>query len=263
MRWRLGFDIGGTFTDFVLQRVDTGAVVVGKHLTTPKDPADGVLRGLEALLERAGAGLSEVELAVHGTTLGANLVIERKGARTFLITTDGFRDVLEIQRQLRYNINDLFVDKHPPLIPRDQIAEVGERIRADGSVHRRLDAAEVAAVLARCRDAGAESLAVGFLHSYANPEHEAAVAALAAEHLPGVPVTGSADVSPQYREYERITTSRARWWSRSTARRGRESTGSSTRWRRRGGRSSPPPGSPGSGCSAGASRCGTRGRVTS
>jgi N-methylhydantoinase A len=206
MTWRLGFDIGGTFTDFALQDLSTGAVIIGKHLTTPRDPADGVLRGLDALLARARATLAGVTQAVHGTTLGANLVIEKKGARTFLLTTDGFRDLLEIQRQLRYNINDLFVDKHPPLIPRDQIAEIRERITADGAVLRPLDPAEVTEALVRCRDGGAESLAVALLHAYANPAHEDAVAALAARHLPGVPVTRAAAVSPQYREYERTST---------------------------------------------------------
>ena len=164
MGWRLGFDIGGTFTDFTLQDVATGAVIVGKHLTTPRDPAEGVLRGLDALLERARTTMSHVEQVAHGTTLGANLVIERKGARTFLVTTDGFRDVLEIQRQLRYNINDLFVDKHPPLIPRDQIVEVRERITADGTVHRPLDPADIDAALSACRDGGVESLAIALLH---------------------------------------------------------------------------------------------------
>ena len=171
MAWRLGFDIGGTFTDFVLQDTTTGRLVVGKELTTPHDPADAVFAGLEAL-RAAGAKLSDVEQAVHGTTLGANLVIERKGARTFLLTTRGFRDVLEIQRQLRYNINDLFVDKHRPLIPRDQILEVEERLRADGDVVAPLDVASLARALARGRAAGAESLAVAFLHAYANPAHE-------------------------------------------------------------------------------------------
>ncbi len=206
MAWRLGFDIGGTFTDFALQDVATGDVIIAKHLTTPHDPAEGVFRGLDALLERVRATMGDVAQAVHGTTLGANLVIEKKGARTFLVTTDGFRDVLEIQRQLRYNINDLFVDKHPPLIPRDQIVEIRERITADGAVHRPLDPAEVRDALQACRDGGAESLAVALLHAYANPEHEDAVAALAAGHLPGIPVTRSAAVSPQYREYERTNT---------------------------------------------------------
>jgi N-methylhydantoinase A len=204
--WRLAFDIGGTFTDFVLQDPATGAVVVGKELTTPGDPAVGVFRGLAGLLPAAGIDLGAVDQAVHGTTLGANLVIERKGARTFLVTTRGFRDVLEIQRQLRYNINDLFVDKHPPLIPRNQIVEVDERLRADGRVLVPLDATSLRRALEACRAAGAESLAVAFLHAYANPEHEQAVAALAGELLPGVPVTCSAEVSPQYREYERTNT---------------------------------------------------------
>jgi len=206
MGWRLGFDIGGTFTDFTLQDVATGAVIVGKHLTTPRDPAEGVLRGLDALLERARTTMSHVEQVAHGTTLGANLVIERKGARTFLVTTDGFRDVLEIQRQLRYNINDLFVDKHPPLIPRDQIVEVRERITADGTVHRPLDPADIDAALSACRDGGVESLAIALLHAYANTAHEDAVARRAAQHLPGIPVTCSAEISPQYREYERTNT---------------------------------------------------------
>ena len=205
-RWRLAFDIGGTFTDFVLQEMTTRAVSVGKELTTPHDPAVAVFRGLAALLEAAGAELGGVEQAVHGTTLGANLVIERKGARTFLLTTRGFRDVLEIQRQLRYNINDLFVDKHPPLIPRDQILEVNERMRADGTALVPLDQDSLRRALAACRAGGAESLAVAFLHAYANASHEQAVAAAAATALPGVPVTLSSAVSPQYREYERINT---------------------------------------------------------
>src|SRR5687767_9485487 len=206
MSWRLGFDIGGTFTDFALHDVESGRLVVGKRLTTPRDPAEAVFAGIETLMTEAGATLADVTQAVHGTTLGANLVIERKGARTFLVTTAGFRDLLEIQRQLRYNINDLFVDKHPPLIPRDQILEVTERMRADGAVHAPLDLAGARGALEACRRAGAESLAVAFLHAYANPAHEEAVAALAGELLPGVPVTLSSAVSPQYREYERTNT---------------------------------------------------------
>jgi N-methylhydantoinase A/oxoprolinase/acetone carboxylase beta subunit len=204
--WRLAFDIGGTFTDFVLQDVEAGTVVVGKSLTTPHDPAEGVFEGLADLLARAGAGMADVRQAVHGTTLGANLVIERKGARTFLVTTAGFRDVLEIQRQLRYNINDLFVDKHPPLIPRTQIVEVAERMTAAGAVHRPLGDDDARAALGACARAGAESLAVALLHAYANPAHERRLADLAAEALPGVPVTLSSEVAPQYREYERTNT---------------------------------------------------------
>jgi len=204
--WRLGFDIGGTFTDFVLHDMATGAVFVGKELTTPRDPSEGVMRGLAALLAATGARLADVEQAVHGTTLGANLVIERRGARTFLITTRGFRDLLEIQRQFRYNLNDFFLDKHPPLIPRDQIFEVGERMLADGSVHIPLDVAETRGAIAACRKSGAEALAVAFLHSYVNPTHEAKVRELAHELAPGLPVILSSDVSPQYREYERTNT---------------------------------------------------------
>jgi N-methylhydantoinase A len=206
MGWRLAFDIGGTFTDFVLQETGTGALVVGKELTTPHDPAAAVFRGLDTLLRTAGAEAVDIDQAVHGTTLGANLVIERKGARTFLLTTRGFRDVLEIQRQLRYNINDLFVDKHPPLIPRRQIVEVDERMRADGTPAVALDEPSLRRALEACRAGGAEALAVAFLHAYANPAHEEAAEAAAAALLPGVPVTLSSAVSPQYREYERTST---------------------------------------------------------
>lgn len=204
--WRLGFDIGGTFTDFVLHDAATGAVFVGKELTTPRDPSEGVMRGLAALLDAAGARMDDVEQAVHGTTLGANLVIERRGARTFLITTRGFRDLLEIQRQYRYNLNDFFLDKHPPLIPRDQIVEVAERMLADGAPHLSLDVAEARAAIGACRDAGAEALAVAFLHAYVNPAHERRVRELAHEIAPGLPVILSSEVSPQYREYERTNT---------------------------------------------------------
>src|SRR4030095_10597120 len=117
--WRLGFDIGGPFTDFVLQTTRTGAVFVGKELTTPRDPAEGVMRGLHTVLEAARVDLREVEQVVDGETLGATLVTESKGARAFLVPTAGFRDLLEIQQQFRYNLNDVFLDKHPPLIPRD------------------------------------------------------------------------------------------------------------------------------------------------
>ena len=206
MGWRLAFDIGGTFTDFVLQETATGAVVVGKELTTPHDPAAAVFRGLDALLGAAGTEAGQVDQAVHGTTLGANLVIERKGARTFLLTTRGFRDVLEIQRQLRYNINDLFVDKHPPLISRGQIVEVDERMRADGTPAVPLDEGSLRRALDRCRAGGAEALAVAFLHAYANPSTRPPAEAAAAALMPGVPVTLSSAVSPQYREYERTST---------------------------------------------------------
>jgi len=169
--WRLGFDIGGTFTDFVLQEVNAGAVFVGKELTTPRDPSEGVVRGLAALLATARVRLADVDQIVHGTTLGANLVIERRGARTFLVTTRGFRDVLEIQRQFRYNLNDFFLDKHPPLIPRDQIVEVTERVQADGRVHVPLDEAE-ARDLARAllgEDASAEQAEAIARESGGNP----------------------------------------------------------------------------------------------
>jgi N-methylhydantoinase A/oxoprolinase/acetone carboxylase beta subunit len=206
MTYRLGFDVGGTFTDFVLQDEQTGALLTGKALTTPDDPTRGVLDGARAVLDEHGIGWASVRQAVHGTTLGANAIIERKGARTGLITTRGFRDVLEIQRQLRYNIHDLFLDKHPPLVPRELIVEVGERLRYDGAVLQELDEADVLAAIDRLRAAGVQAVAVCLLHAYANPEHERRIGRLVRERAPGLALTLSSDIAPRYREYERGST---------------------------------------------------------
>jgi N-methylhydantoinase A/oxoprolinase/acetone carboxylase beta subunit len=150
--YRVGFDVGGTFTDFVLQS-PTGELHTAKRLTTYPDPSEACLAGLDELLIRAGAPWAAVVQAVHGTTLGSNIVIERKGRRVGLITTRGFRDVLIIGREKRYQVYDLQIEKPPPLIPRRCIEEVPERLRADGSVLQPLDEAET-----RCeRSAGAAS----------------------------------------------------------------------------------------------------------
>ena len=206
MAYRLGFDVGGTFTDFALQDERSGQLFVDKCLTTPDDPARGVLDGARALLEERGVAWSEVRQAIHATTLGANTVIQRKGARTGLITTRGFRDVLEIQRQLRYDIHDLFLDKHPPLVPRNLIREVDERLRYDGSILRPLDEEDVDRALAAFRDAGVEAIAVALLHAYANPAHERRIGEIVRARAPALPLTLSSDIAPQYREYERTNT---------------------------------------------------------
>ena len=206
MSYRLGFDVGGTFTDFALQDEDSGALLTGKALTTPDDPTRAVLSGAQALLDEHGISWAEVRQVVHGTTLGANAIIERKGALTGLITTRGFRDVLEIQRQLRYNIHDLFLDKHPPLVPRELIREVSERLRYDGAVLRPLEEADVLAAIEALRANGVEALAVALLHAYANPEHERRIGELVRERWPEVALTLSSEVAPRYREYERTST---------------------------------------------------------
>ena len=132
MRYRLGIDVGGTFTDYVLQDRETGGLTVGKHPTRPSDLTGGILQGLETVLH--GRGIAQMEQVVHATTVASNLMIERKGAATGLLTTQGFRDVLLIQRQLRVNIYDLFLDKVQPLLSRRFIREVGERMTHSGEV---------------------------------------------------------------------------------------------------------------------------------
>src|SRR5438874_1440383 len=186
MRARLGVDIGGTFTDLVVIDEATGTARVGKVLTTTKDPAHDVEEGIHALLDEAGVRPDEVRAVVHGTTLATNALIERKGANTALLTTEGFRDVLEIGREGRYDMYDLFIDPPPPLVPRHLRREVPERVLADGSIVRALDEGAARHVLAELARDGVEALAICLLHAYVNPVHEARLAAMAREAIPGV-----------------------------------------------------------------------------
>jgi N-methylhydantoinase A/oxoprolinase/acetone carboxylase beta subunit len=206
MGLRLGFDVGGTFTDLALLDEESGRLGVGKTLTTPDDPSVGVMRGMADLLGAAGRALAEVSQAIHGTTLASNLIIERKGARTGLLTTEGFRDVLHLQRQLRYTIYDLFLDKPRPLLPRHLIQEVRERTLFDGTIHLPLDEASVRRGVERLLRAGVTSFAVCLLHAYANPGHERRVGAIVREMAPGAFVSLSSTIAPQWREYERTNT---------------------------------------------------------
>lgn len=202
---RIGFDVGGTFTDFVLQ-ADDGRLHTAKLLTTYPDPSDACLAGLDDIVARADVGWSDVEQAVHGTTLGSNLVIERKGGGTALVTTRGFRDVLLIGREKRYQVYDLQIDKPDPLVDRAGVHELTERILADGTVRTPLDEDETRDLLRRLRDEDVSSLAVCFLHSYLNDAHERRFAAIAAEEAPDVVLSLSSEVSAQFREYERTST---------------------------------------------------------
>jgi N-methylhydantoinase A len=206
LSFRLGFDVGGTFTDFVLENEETGEITPGKRLTSARDPADAVLEGLEALLSEKNISLADLSLVVHGTTLASNLVIERKGAPTGLITTRGFRDVLLLQRQLRINIYDLFQDRPAPLIPRYLIQEVGARMDFEGTEVSPLDPNDVSSALRRLAGDGVVSVAVCLLHSYANPEHERRVRDIIRQEMPQLLVSLSSDISPQWREYERTNT---------------------------------------------------------
>jgi N-methylhydantoinase A len=203
--WRVGFDVGGTFTDFVLQ-APSGDLHVGKRLTTYPDPSIACLTGLEELRMRAGVEWRDIDQAVHGTTLGSNIVIERKGRGVGLITTRGFRDVLIIGREKRYQVYDLQIEKPAPLIPRRLIAEVTERVLADGSVLTPLDEDDARRSVRELVARGCTTIAVSLLHSYVNPAHERRLAAIVGEEAPGLAVTTSHDVSPTFREYERTST---------------------------------------------------------
>ncbi|HEX3176623.1 MAG TPA: hydantoinase/oxoprolinase family protein [Methylomirabilota bacterium] len=205
MSYRLGFDVGGTFTDLVLQS-PAGELTTGKRLTTYPDPSEGCLAGLDELLTRAGVRWSEVGQAVHGTTLGSNIVIERKARGVGLLTTRGFRDVLIIGREKRYQVYDLQIEKPPPLVRRRLIGEVTERVLADGSIRTPLDELDARRAIRDLAARGVTTLAVCLLHAYLNPAHELRVAELAAEEAPQLTVTLSHEVSPTFREYERTST---------------------------------------------------------
>ena len=205
MSYRVGFDVGGTFTDLVLQS-PTGELHTGKRLTTYPDPSEACLAGLDDLVARAGAPWAEVSQAVHGTTLGSNIVIERKAHGVGLLTTRGFRDVLIIGREKRYQVYDLQIEKPRPLVPRRLIGEVSERVLADGSIRTPLDEADARRAIRELAARGVRTLAICLLHAYVNPAHERRLAEIAAEEAPDVAVTLSHEVSPTFREYERTST---------------------------------------------------------
>ena len=201
---KIGIDIGGTFTDLVLDR--DGDRWSLKVPTTSERPEEGVLAGLEDLLRRTGLAASAVDLIVHGTTLATNAIIERKGARTALIATAGFRDTIEIADEGRYDQYDVFIEKPRPLVPRPLRFTVPERVDSGGRVRLPLDEAAVRALVPRLREAEVTSIAVAFMHSYAAPAHEARVRAILESELSGVEISLSSEVCPEIREYERTST---------------------------------------------------------
>ena len=203
--YRVGVDIGGTFTDLVLMG-DGVTLATRKALSTPPDYADGIVDGLRSILADTGVAPSAIAEVVHGTTVATNAVLEGRGARTALITTAGFRDVLELRRIRVPALYDLFWEKPAPLVPRRWRFEVEERVGPRGEVWRPLDEASLRCALEAVKRAEVESLAICLLHSYANPTHERRVAELAAEVLPDLYVSCSCDVLPEIREYERTST---------------------------------------------------------
>ena len=207
--WRIGVDIGGTFTDIVLWDSQGGEMILDKILTTPDDPSLAVLEGIERVLKANQISAQELSSVIHGTTLVANALIERKGVTTGLITTSGFRDVLEIGREWRYDLFNLDIEMPKPLVPRHLRFEATERIGPDGDVLVTLDETALELTISTLRDAGVESLAVCLLHAYLNPIHEQAIAELIRRELPDIALSLSSDVSPELGEYERSSTTTA------------------------------------------------------
>ena len=203
---RVAFDIGGTFTDFVLSDDRTNATHALKVPTSSRNPGEAVVEGLEKLLAATGVRGNAVDVVLHATTVATNAVLERKGAKTGLITTAGFRDVLIIGRQKRYETYDMYIDKSEPLVQRRHIVEVIERVAPDGTVVTALDEESVKGAIDAMLETGRETVAVSLLHAYANPEHERRIREQIAARAPELLVSISSEVSPKFREYERTNT---------------------------------------------------------
>lgn len=199
----LGVDIGGTFTDFTM--VDSnGTLHVDKILTSTDGAERSVLQGVDGLCSDGASGSRDT--VIHATTLVTNTIIERKGALTGLLTTSGFRDLLEIQREVRYDLYDLFIQMPQPIVPRRLRIGVTERVQADGRIRVPLNEDEVREAARQFREAGVEAVAVLFLHSYRNPAHERHAGEILRAELPGAVISLSHQVHPQPKEYERGST---------------------------------------------------------
>jgi len=201
---RLAVDIGGTFTDLALEHA--GCRTTAKLLTTPDAPERGVLKGVRTILPTAGVTASEISIVIHGTTLATNAVIQRKGARTALITTQGFRDVIAMGNESRYDQYDLNITLPEPLVPRHLRLGVPERLDNEGQVLLPLDEAAVRELVPLLQREGVQSVAVGFLHSFVNGDHERRVREILSKELPEIAVSLSSEVSPEMREWERFST---------------------------------------------------------
>src|SRR5215831_14088557 len=203
-RGRLGVDIGGTFTDVALEA--GGRRYSTKILTTPEAPERAVLEGIGTVLREASLAPGDLSIIIHGTTLATNAIIERKGAKTALLTTEGFRDTIEIRHENRFEQYDVNIDLPPPLVPRRRRFPVCERIDAGGRVLVPLDEGALPALADRLIAEHIESVAIGFLHSFINPSHERRAGEVLGARLPEIAITLSSDVSPEMREYERFST---------------------------------------------------------
>jgi N-methylhydantoinase A len=217
--YQVGIDIGGTFTDVVILDPASGRLSLGKRLTSTDNPARAVIEVLREMLERDGIAAGRVVKAIHGTTLVTNLLIERKGGRTGLLTTRGFRDALEIGREMRYDIYDIFLELPRPLVPRRRRVEVAERLDDKGRVLTPLVPEEAERAVNQLLDLGIESAAISLLHSFQNPVHERVLRDLLLAKRPGFPVSLSSEVSPEVREYERTSTTVANAYTMPAVRR--------------------------------------------
>jgi len=204
--FRMGVDVGGTFTDLVLLNEETGETHETKVLTTHPNPAAGVLEAIQLALDATKADGGAVRAIFHGTTIATNSLIERRGAKTALITSRGCRDVLEIGRQIRPSLFDWNAEKPEPLVPRKWRFEVNERVMGNGAVLASPNRDEISAIIEKLEAEGVEAVAVSFLFSFINPDHERFVQAVIREKSPGLILSASSDVLPEYREYERTNT---------------------------------------------------------
>jgi N-methylhydantoinase A len=218
-RYRAGVDIGGTFTDLLLLDEHTGEMLIGKILTTPGDPSVAVIQGLQSLLAEQQLDPAAVSATIHGTTLITNAIIERKGSKTGLITTQGFRDALEIGREKRYDIYDIFLENPQPLVPRALRREVAERLDETGRVLVPLNRMEVFDIVQDLLRDGVKALAVVLLHSFRNPTHERIIREVVESEFPSLTLSLSSDVMPEIREYERTSTTVANVYVKPIARR--------------------------------------------
>ncbi|MBX6374644.1 MAG: hydantoinase/oxoprolinase family protein [Acetobacteraceae bacterium] len=206
MSWRVGVDSGGTFTDVCLFDEESGRVAVWKVSSTPDDPSRAIAQGVEEGMRQVGRPASDVSYFGHGTTVATNALIQHRGVPTGLITTDGFRDLLEIGRQKRPDLYDLQADKPPVLVARDLRLEVPERVRHDGTIETALDEQAVREAARALKRAGVQAVAICFLYSFVRPEHEATARRILAEEFPEAFITASHEIAPEFREYERLST---------------------------------------------------------
>ena len=209
MSYRIGADVGGTFTDIVVVSEENAELLIGKVLTTPERPDDAIIEGICKVLSENSIDPADVEHVVHGTTLFTNALIERKGAKTALVTTRGFRDAIEIGKEHRYDMYDLYMRRPDPLAPRYHRYEVDERILADGTIRKAIDPEEVRQLAQTLRDETIEAVAICLINSYVDASHEQQIVAILEAECPDLVITASSDLVPEIREYDRTSTTLA------------------------------------------------------